>query len=291
MSNLVLQDVKLYYETYAAKDDSANENSSQKKWITLINGHTRSSRDFKLLAHHLKERGFNVLTFDNRGSSGKTEFFTSNFTFNDMVRDVIALWDHLGIKKSAVAGLSMGGFIAQGLVSQQLGRVESLCLICTSSRLKSKYLSDGVLQGKWGSDEQGVLKRLEDLYFHPKYCQKNPLILKSMAKKIAEENSLEAGEKNSLFDERARLQTEAIKTADEASIKNSLSHLDIPCLIAHGDSDRLLPFKEAEILHDLIPQSKLHCFKETGHLVLAERGRELYELISDLLTKANQKQL
>ena len=45
------------------------------------------------------------------------------FSFDELARDVVAIWDHLGIERSAVLGLSMGGMTAFGLALDHADRV------------------------------------------------------------------------------------------------------------------------------------------------------------------------
>ena len=113
-------------------------------WITMINGHTRSRSDFKLISRKLAAGNRRVLIFDNRGSGSTLAL--RPFSFEDFCQDVLELWQHLGIQKSSVLGISMGGFIAQGL-AERTDRIEKLILVSTAAK-KSDVLS----QNAWTSD-------------------------------------------------------------------------------------------------------------------------------------------
>ena len=51
--------------------------------------------------------------------------------FYDIADDVIALMDHLGIEQFILAGMSMGGYIAQRLALKYPKRLKGLILIAT----------------------------------------------------------------------------------------------------------------------------------------------------------------
>jgi 3-oxoadipate enol-lactonase len=76
------------------------------------------------------EEGFECIVFDNRGIglSGPAEM---PFTTADMAGDVVALLDALEIERAHVAGISMGGMIAQELALAHPERIRSLTLGAT----------------------------------------------------------------------------------------------------------------------------------------------------------------
>jgi pimeloyl-ACP methyl ester carboxylesterase len=105
------------------------------------------------LLDDLAGRGFRVLTPDNRDAGLSSDFehagvadvadamarvargepVPAPYLLDDMAQDVVGLLDALGIASAHVAGISMGGMIAQVLAAQHPGRVRSLCSIMSSS--------------------------------------------------------------------------------------------------------------------------------------------------------------
>jgi pimeloyl-ACP methyl ester carboxylesterase len=106
------KNAKIFYELYG---DGEN-------WITLINGYTRPSSDFKLLGSFLAGEQKKVFCFDNRGC-GQTEAVL-DFSIEEIVGDVVDIWNSLGILQSDVLGISMGGLIAQRLAIAEQSRVK-----------------------------------------------------------------------------------------------------------------------------------------------------------------------
>ncbi len=258
MSMLERQNAKIFYET-------AGEHGS---WVTLINGHTRTSKDFKLLVKHLVSCGHRVLTLDNRGA-GQTET-SSPFTMEDLAHDVIALWDHLEIEQSHLLGISMGGMIAQLLTAQYPERVKRLILVSTAAR---KKWIDSMAEAGWGNTLDSVKEKLT-YYFAPSFIAKNKLLVEAMAKQILKE--IETGR----FAEAAKAQREAMAHFEGFTY---LSRILAETLIIHGREDRVMAPEAARELHEHIRYSRTEIIDGAGHLLLAEAPKELYSLVSDFV--------
>jgi pimeloyl-ACP methyl ester carboxylesterase len=102
------------------------------------------------LCRMLAARGFYVVRFDNRdvGRSSRVGGRVSRaalvrafsgvrvrapYTLDDMAADTFGLMDHLGLDSAHVAGVSMGGMIAQTMAIAQPRRVRSLTSIMSST--------------------------------------------------------------------------------------------------------------------------------------------------------------
>ncbi|HEX2215249.1 MAG TPA: alpha/beta fold hydrolase [Xanthobacteraceae bacterium] len=96
--------IKIYYEV---------EGAGGAPWLTFSNSlrtdHTMWAPQIPDFAHH-----FRILRYDVRGH-GQTEATPAPYTLDLLARDIVALWDHLGIKKSHWCGLSLGGMTGMHL--------------------------------------------------------------------------------------------------------------------------------------------------------------------------------
>jgi pimeloyl-ACP methyl ester carboxylesterase len=103
-----------------------------------------------VLCEMLARRGFYVVRFDNRdvGRSSRVEGRVTRsmlvrafaglpvrppYTLEDMAADVVGLLDHLELDSAHVAGVSMGGMIAQALAVRHPARVRSLASIMSTT--------------------------------------------------------------------------------------------------------------------------------------------------------------
>ncbi len=254
MPLLHVPQAEIYFETHGESGP----------WITLINGHTRSSKDFKLLARGLVEAGFQCLTFDNRGS-GATKT-TAAYTARDMVNDVYALWEKIGIKKSFVAGISMGGMLSEIVAAER--EISGLVLISTSA---GQHNLNPVSFGDWGTTIESVSERMGH-YFTEGFASRNKLLIEAMNKQIL------LGIQNEGFAERAREQRAAIENLDNRTL---LEKIKCATLIIHGTEDRIIEPEVAYELEAKIPKAELMLIEGAGHLLLAEDSKTLAKSIID----------
>jgi pimeloyl-ACP methyl ester carboxylesterase len=71
---------------------------------------------------------------------------------------------------------------------------------------------------------------------------------------------------------------------DRESI-NSVDSLGMPVLIIWGENDPIIPSTDAELLHSMIKNSKLHVMRNTGHVPHWEKASEFNLLVGDFLSK------
>jgi 3-oxoadipate enol-lactonase len=235
--------------------------------ITLINGHTRSSSDFRMMARVLSENGLCVVLLDNRGS-GKTEVSRA-FTINDMWEDVVGVWNELSIRTSHVLGISLGGFIAEGLAIHAPERVNRLILVSTTSE-ETFIKPNG---GSWSSEGTNLEEKMR-AYFAPGFVERNPVLFTTMV------NQIRQAVKSGHFTERVNYQRTAMAGA---SLTSELGKIRSETLIIHGDQDLVIDVAGAQLLKANIQKSTLHVMNHVGHLLLAEAPKELYKLVLDFL--------
>ncbi len=75
---------------------------------------------------------FRILRYDKRGH-GASAPVDGPYSFDDLIGDIVGLWDHLGIAESHLVGLSIGGMTAQGLLLGHAGRVTATVMANTSA--------------------------------------------------------------------------------------------------------------------------------------------------------------
>lgn len=254
MPYLAAEDATIFFET----------TGDHGPWLTLINGHTRSSRDFRLLATKLSKEGLRCLLFDNRGS-GETKS-SSPFKLIDIAEDAIKLWDHLQIKDSVICGLSMGGIICQMLAYHHPKRVTGLILVATGSSEQS-LASEAFTP--WGNSPESVEEKLKN-YFSAAFWQRNHLLVRAMSKQILQDILSQK------FEGCAQAQRHAMSGADT---RNLLPSINQRTLILHGTEDRIIPVSAGEEIAHLLPHATLKALPGIGHLVLAESSKVLYDEI------------
>lgn len=244
------------------------------RWVTLLTGHGRSGKDFGAFTRTLLEKGFSVLTLDNRGA-GATRTDT-DFTLDDIAKDVVAIWDAEHVDRSALFGISMGGMVAQTLVlGPAQHRVRGLVLVSTTSDAKEITNSDQVPGAATDQTPEERFGR----YFAPAFIKKHRTLFDAFVKEMARGFSTPEAQRGS---ERQRA---AIRGFD---VSGRLAAIRVPTLIIHGTDDRISPAEAAKKLAKGIPGARLEWIADAGHLLLAEQPRALYDRTTEFL-KALEK--
>jgi pimeloyl-ACP methyl ester carboxylesterase len=135
-----LGDITLCYETFGDPQDPT---------LLLIMGlATQMIGWHEDFCRQLAGRGFHVVRYDNRDSGRSTHIKgraptpgqlarrskkAAHYRLDDMADDAVRLLDHLGVDKAHVVGASMGGMIAQTVAMRHPERVLSLVSIMSNT--------------------------------------------------------------------------------------------------------------------------------------------------------------
>jgi len=175
----------------------------------------------------------------------------------------------------ALAGLSMGGYVAQEIMRQAPERVDRLALVDTSSRpdtpealKRRRGLIELATKGKF----KGVTPRLLPLLIHPDRLEDHPLtdVIMRMAEKIGQ----------AVF---VQQQTAIMGRVDG---RPDLANIAVPTIIIVGREDALTPMEVQEELASGIPGARLCVVEECGHLAPMERPHAVTALMRDWLLRS-----
>jgi len=100
------------------------DGNPDRPWLTCLHGAATNVHLWDPQIAPLQSL-FRILRIEVRGHHKSTAEIVSK-TFEDLVADVIGVWDALGIEKSTVMGLSLGGMTGFGLAIAHPDRVERL---------------------------------------------------------------------------------------------------------------------------------------------------------------------
>lgn len=154
-------------------------------WLTMITGLTNdiSMWDPQMPALDKKLR---VLRYDLRGQ-GKSEATPPPYTPELLIADLVALWDHLGIRKSHVLGLGLGGSLAQGIAIQHPGRVDKLVPCCCRADMSPDFaanwhrLQAQVREGGIAA----IVEQTAQRWFSDDFKAKNPKVIDGIRAMVA----------------------------------------------------------------------------------------------------------
>ena len=127
--------------------------------LVLIHGFTGHRDDFigVLPALACLGGGRRVLAPDLRGhgDSDSTKG-PLGWSFEQLVNDLLAFLDHLGLERVDLLGHSMGGFVALRFALAHADRLRSLCFLCTGPEMPPTLRREGFLKAADLADQLGI---------------------------------------------------------------------------------------------------------------------------------------
>lgn len=168
----------------------------------------------------------------------------------------------------AVAGLSMGGYVALEVLRQAPERVERLALIDTSARRDSadqRRRRTGLIELADKGRFKGVTPRLLPLLVHRSRLEDESVTrpIFDMAGRIGKDGFIR--------------QQKAILSRDDS--RDLLTGVTVPALVMCGRDDQLTPVELSQEMAAAIPGAVLHIVEECGHLPALEKPQECGEAL------------
>ena len=199
---------------------------------------------------------FKCVIIDNRGV-GLSSKPTGSYTTDEMASDVKSVMDELSIAKARVAGISMGGAIAQSLALNYPEMVQSLVLISTWAKcdLYAKKVFEHFKWNRVHTTPGEFMTTLHLWIFATKFFAENEAAL-AEGSQMADDNP--APQPQYAFD----AQCDACLNHDKA---DQIGKITVPCLVTIGDKDIFTPPAFSDYLHENLPNSEMIKFRDCGH--------------------------
>lgn len=200
--------------------------------------------------------GWRSLAPDLRGFGGTGTGGSPALTMADHAGDVLGFLDALEIRDAAIAGLSMGGYIAFALFRLAAPRLRGLILADTRPQPDS---SEGLRHRR---------ALLELLHAKGVAAVADDLLPKLIGETSRRERPHVGASVRALI---AAATPDAIDAAVHALMARpdstpDLDRIRCPTLVIVGEEDTITPPADAEMMHDRIHQSTLVMLPKAGHL-------------------------
>lgn len=245
------------------------------------------------LCEQLAASGFHVVRYDNRDTGRSTVLTTrvgrsalvraflgrrvrAPYGISDLAADAVALMDHLGWESAHVAGVSMGGMIAQTVAINHPGRVRSLVSVMSNTGRRTVGWQDPrllpVLIAPRKAGEEAYVEgtvRMDKLIGSPGFPTDEEL-----SRQLARETYARGVHPEGVLRHMLAVLTQPDRTTQ-------LRALRVPAAVVHGLSDRMIHVSGGRATAHAIPRAELVTIEGMGHDLPAA----LYDTFVDVIRR------
>ena len=209
---------------------------------------------------------FDLIIPDLRGF-GESTTVDSPYTMDDLASDIVGLLDHLGIQKTAIAGHSMGGYVALAFARLYPERMSGLGLV------SSQVLADPPdrKEGRYKSAAEVAEKGIGG-------------VVETMTTKFTSDPRLQTFARQTMERQQPATFIGALKAmAERTDSTPLLSMIRYPVVLVHGDADVLIPVDRAREVKAAIPGAHLFELSGVGHMPMMEAKEKTAEVLKHLV--------
>ena len=200
---------------------------------------------------------------------GRSELPRGQPTLDDYADAAIAIMDAAGVITAAVAGLSMGGYVAFAMWRRHRKRIERLALIDTKAEGDTPEAAANRVRLAATLREHGVEALLKT---PPKWLRDGSPHWDALKAMIRAQNK-EAVAQGSI----------AMSTRPDS--RADLPTIDVPTAVIVGEADAITPVASSKTMADAIPGATLAVIPDAGHISNIEAPEAFEKAIRAWLTR------
>lgn len=212
------------------------------------------------LDHHLwdevaplLEDTFDLILPDLRGF-GESSTVDSFYAMEDFASDIAGLLDQLSIQKTAIAGHSMGGYVALAFARLFPERMRGLGLVASQAAADSSERKEARYKSAAEVADKGIGS-----------------VVETMAPKFTADQKLQAFARQSMERQQPAAYIGALKAmAERVDSTSILASFLFPVVLIHGDADQLIPIDRAREVKAVLPEAHLVEVSGAGHMPMME---------------------
>ena len=213
----------------------------------------------------LLENKFDLILPDLRGFGDSTTVDTP-YTMDDFASDIAGLLDQLGIQKAAIAGHSMGGYVALAFARLFPNRVTGLCLVASQTLADPPDRKEGRYKSATDVEKNGTSG-----------------VVDAMTTKFTSDPKLQTFARTNMEKQQPAAYIGALKAMaerlDSTSLLNSMHY---PVVVVHGDADMLIPVNRGREVKAVVLHAHYAELKGVGHMPMLEAKAETAEALAKL---------
>ena len=248
MKKVLINDVTIAYERHGKGTP-----------LVLVHGFPLDSSTWNEITPLLEDK-FDIILPDLRGF-GQSTTVEATYTISDIADDIAGLLDHLGIEKTAMAGHSMGGYVALAFAKKYPDRVIGLGLISSQAAGDPPDRKEGRYKTAADVAEKGV-----------------GVVVEAMTPKLSADIRVQAFVRSLMEKQSKDGVIGALKAmAEREDLMSILSSFNFPFVLIHGVTDALIPIDRSRDIKAAIPSAKFVALQDAGHMPMMEFAKETAE--------------
>ena len=260
---LEVGEATLYAARYGAQGEA----------VILLHGLGETGATWDEVVPRLSE-SLRVIVPDLRGCGASTHDDVP-YTLDRAARDVLAVARAAGAPRFCVVGHSLGGVIAQELLTRHGDHVDAAVLVSTSSRV-GRRATDMWLRVAAIVEARGVATSFDAhaRAFSDDFATRRPDVVDVHARRAA---SCDAG-----------IYTAQARAAAAYDYSEALEDVRQPVLVLQGLADRLTSPGGSVLLERDLPNASLEMMDGVGHNLHVEEPERFVTLVTDFLERSRQ---
>jgi pimeloyl-ACP methyl ester carboxylesterase len=224
--------------------------------LVLIHGYPLDHSIWDEVASQL-ENDFDLIIPDVRGF-GESDTVSTPYSMTDIASDLAGLLNSLGIEKVALAGHSMGGYVALAFAKSYPIRVSGLALVSSQAAGDAPDRKEGRYKTAADVDQKGV-----------------QIVADAMTDKLSADQRLRDRIHPLMARQSVAGVTGALKAmAERDDLTKFIASFPDLLVLIHGDSDELIPVDRAREIKALLPSASLNEIAGAGHMPMMEMPKE-----------------
>jgi len=245
----------------------------EKLALVFLHGLPGQISNWKYQIAYFEEK-YRVIAYDQRGF-GKSDK-PVKVSIGDYLEDLDKVLENRGLHPENIIliGHSFGGMVAQAYA--RIRKIKGLILVGSLVKVKPDIFDK-------------IVWHLPPIFWRKILYTENPL-----TRRLYRKIFFSPSTPKKVFEEFLRDNKEYLETLPayvfrygkyfvDYDASTWLRKIEAPTLIIVGRDDKVTPTSESEILHKLIPNSKLVIIENAGHLVLYEKAKELNRIIDGFI--------
>lgn len=249
--------------------------------IILVHGSNASLQTFEPLVQILKER-YRLVSYDQPGHGLTGPHPRDDYSAQGMFEAIEAVIDATGVERFAIAGNSMGGWLAWRYALERPDKISGLVLMNASGAPEAPnaekprlYLGARIMRHSIG--------RFLARYITPRSVVKQSLLDNVVDDAIVTETMVDRYWELVRYPGNRRASGLRAIVDREPRFGRRLSEVTLPTLILWGAQDPVIPPDNARVFDEMMPNSRLVVLDDVGHLTMEEAPTRTAALIDEFL--------